>query len=486
MTDIADPAEPEAAARAQDALTRAWAALDRHGDKRAEKARLVALLERHSDLVPRGRRDDLLRLATDPEVDPAAIAPAGWCLIRGEGGLDPGPDPSAVAKRLEGDSLALALLRETYVSSLAVERPLTEVRRWLLLSGSSEDYPELTAALVAQAAHNGGAWLFDEKERHRLQDSDANGMRAAYLPRRPHPATSPRYADPVTQAVADQYRSWPCPVWTRITRVPAQRLPEVVEKIDPQGPPPLPAAAEILVAGCGTGREAALAACRFPEARITAIDISEVSLDYARERCAADIDFRRLDLYRTGDLGRAFDMILCSGVLHHLPNPEAGWAALHEVLKPGGVMRIMVYSRLGRLRVQAARRHFVDLLDRPVDDDLLREVRRRLIDRAPALLHRSADFYPLGHVHDLLLHRQEDPFDTLRIARGCRRLGLQFLGFELPTAEDRKRYRAAHPDDPLFRDFDHWAALERRNPFLFAGMYAFWCRKPAASADREN
>ncbi len=62
-----------------------------------------------------------------------------------------------------------------------------------------------------------------------------------------------------------------------------------------------------------------------------------------------------MDLHDVAALGRPFDgQILCSGVLHHLPDPERGWAALNAALKPGGVMRIMrVYSKIARLRACA-------------------------------------------------------------------------------------------------------------------------------------
>ncbi|MEJ1968586.1 MAG: hypothetical protein WDN03_08150 [Rhizomicrobium sp.] len=49
------------------------------------------------------------------------------------------------------------------------------------------------------------------------------------------------------------------------------------------------------------------------------------------------------------------------------------------MLKPGGVMQIMLYSAAARLRVQAQRAGFADLLQGPIDDDLLREARRRAI-----------------------------------------------------------------------------------------------------------
>jgi hypothetical protein len=79
-------------------------------------------------------------------------------------------------------------------------------------------------------------------------------------------------------------------------------------------------------------------------------------------------------------------------------------------------------------------------------------------------------------VHDLLLNRHEDLFDVPRIGRALDRLGLEPLAFKLPTPADEARYRRENPGDPLFRDVETWASLETTNPFLFSGMYEFWCR----------
>ena len=56
-----------------------------------------------------------------------------------------------------------------------------------------------------------------------------------------------------------------------------------------------------------------------------------------------------------GALGRSFDMIDSSGVLHHLADPFAGWRVLLSLLRPGGVMRLGLYSALGRRDVAAVR-----------------------------------------------------------------------------------------------------------------------------------
>lgn len=113
----------------------------------------------------------------------------------------------------------------------------------------------------------------------------------------------------MTEAVTDQYRRWPYPAWERVTIPPATTIPAEVAAVDLGRPSGLPEAAEMLVAGCGTGREAALAAFRYPDARITAIDLSEASIAYAAERCRegppARIHFRALDLNRVAELGSA-------------------------------------------------------------------------------------------------------------------------------------------------------------------------------------
>lgn len=457
----------------------------RHTPDDPDSKRLAArLLGRYPAAAQSAWRDDIARLAVDPAIDPMMVAPAGWHLLLAPGGSvgAHAADPAALARSMEADSFALALLNEAYVTRLDSEHLLTGLRRWLLLSGAWPDFPNLVAALAAQAEQNGGAWLFEPDERHRIDSDPAMPIAAAY---RPSAGTAPGepFADPVTGAVADQYRRWPYPPWKRVTVPPATTIPAEVEAVDPGRPSGLPVAAEMLVAGCGTGREAALAAFRYPDARITAIDISETAIAYASARCRegppARIDFRAMDLGSVAELGKRFHFIACSGVLHHLPDPEAGWAALAETLEPGGVMRIMVYSEPARAAIRSAQASLVDLRDRPVDGDLLREARRRLIGGAPAILEGSIDFYTLQGIYDLLLHPHEDSFDVPRIGRALDALGLELLAFDLPSPALRARYRWDHPEDPGMRDLDAWAALERESPSLFRSMHKFWCRKPA-------
>jgi SAM-dependent methyltransferase len=476
--------ERNGAGRHAEALEAVRLALRQAPDDPDGKRLAARLLGRHPAAALPAWREDIARLVVDPAIDPMMVAPAGWHLLLARGGslAAQAGDPATLARAMEADSFALALLDQAYVTRLDAERMLTGLRRWLLLSGAWPDFPRLVAALAAQAEQNGGAWLFDADERREIDAHPGTAIAAAYRPGAPTPAGEP-FADPVTGAVAGQYRQWPYPAWKRVTVPPATTIADEVAAVDFGRPPGLPAEAEMLVAGCGTGREAALAALRYPDARITAIDLSETSIAYAAERCRegppARIDFRAMDLLSVAGLGRRFHFIACSGVLHHLPDPEAGLAALAGVLEPGGVIRAMVYSEPARAGIRAARALLADLCDRPVDSDLLREARRRLIAEPPAIVEGSIDFYTLPGVHDLLLHRHEDSFDVPRIGRALAALGLELLAFDLPSPALRARYRWDHPNDPGMRDLDAWAALERDQPSLFRSMHKFWCRKPA-------
>ncbi len=84
---------------------------------------------------------------------------------------------------------------------------------------------------------------------------------------------------------------------------------------------------EILVAGCGTS-QAAKYALREPGSRVTGIDISETSLRHTRELQRKyglnNLDLHQLPVERVEELGRKFDKVVSTGVLHHLADPDIG------------------------------------------------------------------------------------------------------------------------------------------------------------------
>ena len=114
----------------------------------------------------------------------------------------------------------------------------------------------------------------------------------------------------------------------------------------------------VLVAGGGTGDGTIFLAeqLRNTDAQIVHLDFSEASLSIAQQRAQQrglnNIQWLHRSLLDLPILGLApFDYINCSGVLHHLADPDAGLRALLSVLADDGVLGLMVYARIGRIGV---------------------------------------------------------------------------------------------------------------------------------------
>ena len=294
--------------------------------------------------------------------------------------------------------------------------------------------------------------------------------------------------DATSVAVSDQYEAHPYPRWRSIDHPPAlplaERLQDVLagESTDTLDM----AAPRLLVAGCGTGRHAIRTAMRIKGVDVAAIDLSRASLAHAQRMAAVlgvgNIRFAHADILEIGARAERYDVIECSGVLHHMADPVAGWRVLVGLMKPGGLIRIALYSR-------AARQSFAGYRSPPPSGDAddvagaIRKRRREIFDLAeddPArVLTRTADFYTVSGCRDLLFHAQEITLDLDEIGRAINALGLRFLGFEFPGAGPLARYRQRFPDDRHARSLGNWAAMEADDPVLFLGMYQFWCRLPA-------
>ena len=143
----------------------------------------------------------------------------------------------------------------------------------------------------------------------------------------------------------------------------------------------------ILVAGCGTS-QAARHALMEPEARVTAIDISETSLRHTRDlqekHGIRNLRIHRLAIERVAELGETFDQIVCTGVLHHLSDPDVGLRSLRDVLARDGAMHIMVYAPYGRAGVYMMQ-DYCRLLGIGVTDADLRGLARRF-KRCPSTI----------------------------------------------------------------------------------------------------
>ena len=92
-----------------------------------------------------------------------------------------------------------------------------------------------------------------------------------------------------------------------------------------------------------------------PNSKVVGLDLSEASLGheaYLKHKHGLDnLELFRMSLGDVGSLGRTFDLVVCTGVLHHLPDPDAGLRCLRDVLRPHGVISVMVYGYYPRFGV---------------------------------------------------------------------------------------------------------------------------------------
>ena len=237
----------------------------------------------------------------------------------------------------------------------------------------------------------------------------------------------------------------------------------------------------MLIAGCGTGQEALAWAARFPTHRVLGLDLSRASLAYARRMAGrlgiAGVEFVHGDLRRAGALGRRFDVVTASGVLHHLEDPVAGWRALLDVLAPDGLMRVALYSRAARGPVNAARARIAEL-GLSAGAEGVRALRERVLaGEEPALeaLLDSEDFYTTASCRDLLFHPVEHQFDLGEVSSMLSALGLRFLGFELAHPLIERLFLAS--GEGALDDLAAWQRFEAAHPETFEAMYQFWCER---------
>jgi SAM-dependent methyltransferase len=196
-------------------------------------------------------------------------------------------------------------------------------------------------------------------------------------------------SDPLSDVVSAQYETWVYPE-------PIVDLPAWMESswqwFDPRishrmmwPDRPYSPDLDILIAGCGTN-QAAVFAYSNPSAKVVAIDVSQTSLDHHRflkeKYQLTNLELHRLPIEDVESLGLTFDLIVSSGVLHHMADPLLGMQSLAGVLRPDGVIAIMLYAKYGRLGVEMMQGIFRDMGLRQ-DQESIDKVREALAALPP-------------------------------------------------------------------------------------------------------
>jgi SAM-dependent methyltransferase/tetratricopeptide (TPR) repeat protein len=279
--------------------------------------------------------------------------------------------------------------------------------------------------------------------------------------------------------VMRQYEENPYPRWT-INPLSLLHRP----KSNSAGPRSGPS---ILIAGCGTGEHPFDVAQKSPEASVLAIDLSRVSLAYARRKTREEglrnVEFAQADILNLSTIGRTFDRIEAVGVLHHLADPKAGWRVLLSLLAPNGIMRVGLYSETARRSIVEARA-IVAERGYPPTADGIRALRQTIIREKDvprwASLVQTIDFYSTSGCRDMFFNVMEHRLTIAAIKSFLDEKGLAFLGFEL-DAKIVEQFRQQNTAADALTDLDAWAAFEAENPLTFLNMYVFsLCRRGAS------
>ena len=289
----------------------------------------------------------------------------------------------------------------------------------------------------------------------------------------------------VSNKVRSQYEENPYPRWVKIRIPPKAKL---ISEISDEENLHLHSksiknviAPNILVAGCGTGQHSIGTASRFSNCQVTAVDLSLASLAYAKRMTTKlginNLEYLHADILMLNKLRQKFDIIESVGVLHHMDEPMAGWRILTDLLKPGGLMRIGLYSELARQHIAEVRKEIALQKVGTTESDI-RKFRQSLLESQEDNRQRlttSNDFFSLSMLRDLIFHVQEHRFTLPQIKKCLNKLGLKFCGFE--DKDIILNLKKFYGKEVNIYDLDQWHQYEENNPRTFAGMYQFWCQK---------
>ena len=230
---------------------------------------------------------------------------------------------------------------------------------------------------------------------------------------------------------------------------------------------------DILVAGCGTN-QAAVIAYTNPLAHVVAIDVSDASLEHHRHLSTThtleNLELHRLPIERVGELGQEFDLVISTGVLHHMANPGEGMSALAACLKTDGVLAVMLYATYGRRGVQMMQSVFRDL-GLTQDEPSIVMVRDAVAHLQPGhplatYLDLASDLGDDAGLVDTFLHGRERTFTIDECQDLVESAGLVFqdLFLKSPYYPPRKTTSAFLASIAELPREKQWSIMERVNP----------------------
>jgi len=276
----------------------------------------------------------------------------------------------------------------------------------------------------------------------------------------------------VTERIRSQYELYPYPMWHGLPTVNKTSYSAALQLQGIEAPTywaNLSRPLRILIAGCGTGRHALAIAKYLSFVDVTAVDISSASLEYAaakaRELNVHNVRFIQRDLLAAPLNNDLFDVIECSGVLHHSDQPDLMLSNLRLQLVNGGLIKLGLYSQLARQQISEFRHQCKRVSS-------VHQARRIVKNNPVQYSHviDSPDFWNTSGCVDLLLNQHEDCYSWPMIKKLLERNHLKLHGVS-GVSENIKADVAQFAGEDLF---DQWHQYELTHPKTFAAMYQFY------------
>ncbi|MGO9155162.1 class I SAM-dependent methyltransferase [Mycobacterium sp.] len=245
---------------------------------------------------------------------------------------------------------------------------------------------------------------------------------------------------------------------------------------------------DILIAGCGTN-QAAVFAYRNPEAKVVAVDISQPSLDHQQylkdKHGLGNLELHLLPIEELSTLGLDFDLIVSTGVLHHLTDPLVGMKALADCLRRDGAIGLTLYAKYGRTGVELLQSVFRDM--GLSQDEASVQVVKEMVSVLPSdhpvqpyLKIEGGELKYDGAVVDTFLHGRDRSYSIDDCIDLVTSGGLVFQGWLVNApyyphnlfAPGTEVYQAVNalPEREL------WSVMERLN--IFGGCHFFMACRP--------
>jgi SAM-dependent methyltransferase len=189
----------------------------------------------------------------------------------------------------------------------------------------------------------------------------------------------------------------------------------------------------VLVAGCGTS-QAARHALRRPSAHVVGIDINEMNVNHTlalkKKYNLSNLDVFHMPMERVYELGEVFDLIVCTGALNHLSDPQSGLCALRTVLDVNGALDLMVHAPYGRAGVYMLQ-EYCRRLGLGYSRNEIRDLARTLVALPRShplarLLGTVPDFQTTSGMADALLHPQDRAYSVPQLFELMSSCGLKF------------------------------------------------------------